>query len=194
MESKRVQDTKQRIKNAFLELYKQKRIEKISIKEITEKAHINRGTFYVYYIDIYDLQEKVENEAIDQIKKHALPVIRALIMNKKIDTGVLPKEFFYGEQAMLELFFGERAELRAVKKLKKIMQETVMEMFDLQNGIDDLGKVKLKYALEYVSSAQLGMIGYWFKNNMDLPIEELGKIIEKINQNGVITYISKELK
>jgi len=67
-------------------------------------------------------------------------------------------------------------------------------MFELQDGIDDLGKVKLKYALEYVSSAQLGMIGYWFKNNMELPIEELGKIIEKINQNGVITYISKELK
>nr|WP_315023511.1 TetR/AcrR family transcriptional regulator [uncultured Aminipila sp.] len=194
MESKRVQDTKQKIKDAFLELYKQKRIEKISIKEITEKAHINRGTFYVYYIDIYDLQEKVENDAIEQIKKHALPVIKALIMNKKIDMGVLPKEFFYGEQAMLELFFGESAEIRAIKKLKKIMQETVMEMFDLQNGIDDLGKVKLKYALEYVSSAQLGIVGYWFKNNMELPMEELGKIVEKINQNGVITYISKELK
>lgn len=194
MESKRVQGTKQKIKDAFLELYKQKRIEKISIKEITEKAHINRGTFYVYYIDIYDLQEKVEDDAIEQIKKHALPVIRALIMNKKIDMEVLPKEFFYGEQAMLELFFGESAEIRTIKKLKKIMQETVIEMFELQNGIDDLGKVKLKYALEYVSSAQLGMMGYWFKNNMELPMEELGKIIERINQNGVIPYISKELK
>lgn len=193
-ESKRVRETKQRIKDAFLELYRQKRIERISIKEITEKANINRGTFYVYYIDIYDLQEKVEDDAIEQIKEHALPVIKALIMNKKIDMDVLPTEFFYGEKAMLELFFGESAEIRAIKKLKKIMQETVIEMFELQNGIDDLGKVKLKYALEYVSSAQLGMMGYWFKNNMELPMEELGKIIEKINQNGVIPYISKELK
>lgn len=194
MESNRVRETKKKIKDAFLELYKQKRIEKISIKEITAKAQINRGTFYVYYIDIYDLQEKIEDEAIEEIKKHAVPVIKTLLMNKKLDVEMMPKEFFYEEHAMLELFFGESAEIRAVKKLKKLMRENIIETLELKNDKDTIERVKLKYALEYITSAQLGIIGYWFRDKMGLPMEELGEIIEKINLNGAITYLTDEIK
>ena len=38
--SQRVIETKERIKNAFFELYAKKKIERISIKEITDKAEI----------------------------------------------------------------------------------------------------------------------------------------------------------
>ncbi|WP_164914428.1 TetR/AcrR family transcriptional regulator [Aminipila luticellarii] len=194
MDSKRVQETKGKIRDAFLELYKQKRMEKISIKEITDKAGINRGTFYVYYTDIYDLKEKVEAEAIERIREHAIPVVRGLIRSQKIDMKLLPKEFFYEEQSILELFFGESAEINSVNKLKKIMQDTVTEMFGLKKDVVDWEKSSLKYALEYVSAAQLGVIGYWFRHKMELPMEELGKRLEEINLTGCITYMIKELK
>ncbi len=194
MESKQVQETKRKIKNAYLELYRKKRIEQISIKEITERAGLNRGTFYVYFADIYDLQDKIEEEAMEEIRKHALPVIKTLMLNKKLNTEILPKEFFLKEQAILELFFGDRAEGKTVNKLKKIMQEAVMEVLGLKEGIADSEKVKLTYALEYVSSAQLGLMGYWFKNRMELPMEELGEMMEKINLTGVITYLFNDIK
>ncbi|WP_312094602.1 TetR/AcrR family transcriptional regulator [Aminipila sp.] len=194
MESKQVQETKRKIKNAYLELYRKKRIEQISIKEITERAELNRGTFYVYFADIYDLRDKIEEEAMEEIRKHALPVIKTLMLNKKLNTEILPKEFFLKEQAILELFFGDRAEAKTVNKLKKIMQEAVMEILGLREGIADSEKVKLNYALEYVSSGQLGLMGYWFKNRMELPMEELGEMMGKINLTGVITYLFNDIK
>jgi len=66
-ESQRVFETKERIRDAFFELYGMKKIERISIKEITDKAQLNRGTFYVYYKDIYDLLEKTEDELIEEL-------------------------------------------------------------------------------------------------------------------------------
>ena len=61
-------NTKNKIKMAFLDLYKEKNIEKISIKEITDAANIYRGTFYYYFDDIYFLLNELENDFFDEIK------------------------------------------------------------------------------------------------------------------------------
>lgn len=47
--------TKQAIKQAFLDLTKEKPINKITIAELSQQADIGRGTFYTHYEDIYDL-------------------------------------------------------------------------------------------------------------------------------------------
>jgi len=62
-----VQKTLKNIKDAFYQLRKKKPIEKISVKELSEMAMINKATFYLHYRDVYDLSEKLENELISQI-------------------------------------------------------------------------------------------------------------------------------
>lgn len=43
--------------NAFLELRSKKALEKITVRELCEKAEINKSTFYTHFRDIYDLSE-----------------------------------------------------------------------------------------------------------------------------------------
>ena len=61
---RRVKYTKKIIKETTLSLLKEKDISKITISEICTLADINRATFYRYYLDIYDLLEKIEEEFI----------------------------------------------------------------------------------------------------------------------------------
>lgn len=56
--------TKQAIKQAFLDLTKEKPINKITIAELSQQADIGRGTFYTHYEDIYDLRSKIIEESI----------------------------------------------------------------------------------------------------------------------------------
>ncbi|MBR2108858.1 MAG: TetR/AcrR family transcriptional regulator [Ruminococcus sp.] len=63
----RVKKTKKNIREAFYQLRKKKPIEKISVKELSEMAIINKATFYLHYKDVYDLSEKLENELISTI-------------------------------------------------------------------------------------------------------------------------------
>lgn len=65
----RTQKTKRSIYNAFIELRSKKPLEKITVKELCEKAQINKSTFYVYYSDVYDLSDKIEDEVISEIMK-----------------------------------------------------------------------------------------------------------------------------
>ena len=65
----RVQKTKSSIKTAFLELREQKPLERITVKELAEKAMINKATFYTHYKDIYDLQDQLEDEVVINVIK-----------------------------------------------------------------------------------------------------------------------------
>ena len=63
----RIEKTKRSIKNAFIELRSRKSLERITVKEVCEKAEINKSTFYSHYQDIYDLSDKLETEVVESI-------------------------------------------------------------------------------------------------------------------------------
>ncbi|MFV0515894.1 MAG: TetR/AcrR family transcriptional regulator [Aminipila sp.] len=189
MYQERAMDTKNKIKRAFLELHKCKRIEKISIKEITTIAGVNRGTFYAHYLDIYDLQEKIENEIMLGFKDNVIPMIRELIINGNLNYNLLPKDFFYNNKDVVELFLGEAAEPRAIKKLKDFLKSNVLTVLDCSDKLSKEEKRNLDYVLEYVSSAQMAIVGMWFRNNMEIPMDELATVVQKISMEGPITYL-----
>lgn len=63
----RVKKTLKNIKESFYQLRKKKPIEKISVKELSEKAMINKATFYLHYKDVYDLSDRLKNEMISAV-------------------------------------------------------------------------------------------------------------------------------
>lgn len=66
MRKKEISDqTKENLKNTFWKLYTKKEIDKITVKELCDKAGYNRGTFYLYYKDIYDIFNQIEKELLD---------------------------------------------------------------------------------------------------------------------------------
>ncbi|HHV12605.1 MAG TPA: TetR family transcriptional regulator [Clostridiales bacterium] len=69
---RRVRYTKQLIKDMFLELLLEKPSHKITVKELCERADINRTTFYSHYEGIYSLAEELEMESIAEIKQRLL--------------------------------------------------------------------------------------------------------------------------
>ena len=51
----RVIKTRERIEDALLQLLETKPLEKITVTELARVAMINKGTFYLHYLDIFDL-------------------------------------------------------------------------------------------------------------------------------------------
>lgn len=65
----RVRYTRMRIREAFLECLAKKPVSGITVKEICERAEINRATFYKHYADPFDLLERLEDEAMEEMEK-----------------------------------------------------------------------------------------------------------------------------
>ena len=71
-ESGRVRMTKQMLRRAFTQLLMEKPIQNITVRELCEKAQVNRGTFYVHYSDIYALMEAIEEQMVAELAAQLL--------------------------------------------------------------------------------------------------------------------------
>ena len=67
-QDRRIKRTKMLLQNALVDLMLEKAVGKISVKELTQKADVNRSTFYLHYLDIYDMLEQMENEFVETIQ------------------------------------------------------------------------------------------------------------------------------
>ena len=63
----RVTKTRRPIKAAFLELVQAKPGQKITVTELAKRAEISKGTFYLHYLDIYNLYNQMVEEAVAKI-------------------------------------------------------------------------------------------------------------------------------
>ncbi len=70
IENQRVRLSKHLLQEGLISLLVGKSIHKISVREICEKAQINRTTFYKYYGSQYDLLRDIENDVLSQIEDY----------------------------------------------------------------------------------------------------------------------------
>lgn len=77
----RVRYTRKVIQDAFLDILKEKPISRITVKEVCDKAEINRGTFYKHYQDCYDLLDKIGEEGLRDGMREPPDEIAALIID-----------------------------------------------------------------------------------------------------------------
>lgn len=55
---RRVRKTKAQLLQSLMTLMQEKDIKDISVKELSDLADINRGTFYLHYRDVYDMLDR----------------------------------------------------------------------------------------------------------------------------------------
>ena len=71
----RIRRTRRYIKDSFMDLLSEKNFKSITVREITERAEVNRATFYAHYEDKYALlHETLRTIFHDELEQRALNV------------------------------------------------------------------------------------------------------------------------
>ncbi|MDQ6422737.1 TetR/AcrR family transcriptional regulator C-terminal domain-containing protein [Paenibacillus sp. LHD-117] len=188
---RRVLRTKRVIRDAFTELMEEKGFDGITVKDLTEKADINRGTFYIHYRDKYDLLEQSQSEIIMEIESLAAAGFLSATQGdwerfKKGEAFPLPfvqKLFQYLQEnaSFMRVVLGPKGDPSFQKRLKEVIRNRAEPILTTFGG-DML--VPVHYLTAYVSSAHLGVIQSWLDNGMDLPPEEMADILAKLTLLG----------
>jgi len=177
-----------RIIDAFMTIYADRPIEKISIKSITDLAGLNRGTFYLHYLDIYDLLENIEAKYHDISKYIATYSVDALFSNKNLGDALPSKEFYSTNLKYYKILLCMDRKSNLPQMIKKELKEAFRSKYDITNGNDtDLNE----YALEYISSAQVATIIHWIKKDMIIPLKEISELMQSLTTNGVLEYFER---
>lgn len=175
--------TKQNLIDAFWSLYCEKRIEKITVKDITQKAGYNRGTFYEYFVDVYDVLEQIEQSLIPTLDE--LPPISMPSQNMGMPFDMFLKLYEQNSKYYCVLF-GDNGDPAFASKIKNSIKPLIMKAV---LGDIDRYDIELDFILEYTLSAMIGIMSYWFRQNKVLPAEDLIAIMYKLMQNDVMNEL-----
>lgn len=179
--------TREKLMEAFWQLYEKKRIENITIKEITQKAGYNRGTFYEYFLDVYDILEKIEDKIIPNIKD--LPPTEAPATSQQ-DSLKEIISFYQKNAGYLTTLLSDKGDPAFLNKLKNHIKPRIKSEL-INKGVSD--GFELDYALEYTLQGLLGVLNHWFQNNDEKkPIDELVILMYKLMNQGPMNYLIKK--
>lgn len=184
--SKRIEitaQTKQNLIDAFWSLYCENRIEKITVKDITNKAGYNRGTFYEYFTDVYDVLEQIENTLIPSLDELPPVTTPAGSFGMPMDTFF---DLYKQNSKYYSILLGEGGDPAFASKLKNSIKPVIMQFLDNNPNVD---RKELDYILEYTLSAMIGIMSYWFKQSEPLSNEKMHELIYRLMEQGVIKQL-----
>lgn len=177
--------TKRLIKNALAELIEEKGFNDISITDLTTRADLNRGTFYLHYMDKYDLLEQCENEFLQEMQERIVTNdYMKLFTIDNIDepfpfmTGIF--EYFKDNAALVKALLGPKGDAVFQNKLKKFIETSLFEKTLIKNFRKDDILIPKEYFISYVLSAHLGVIQQWLEDGMGRSPEDMALILSKM--------------
>ncbi|PFH89061.1 TetR/AcrR family transcriptional regulator [Bacillus sp. AFS088145] len=174
----KVAKTKKLIKETLLDLIEEKGFEAISVRDITLKAGLNRGTFYLHYRDKYDLMEKSQNEILEGLQDRLI-FIRPKEMNEFYSNDIVYPpilnvyHYLKENQRFIKILISTKGDPAFPKKMKEHIKETIYEkLVDLLEE-EYMIEIPHEYTTAFISSAFFGLLDQWLEKEEPITPEEM---------------------
>ncbi|HHW48765.1 MAG TPA: TetR/AcrR family transcriptional regulator [Clostridiaceae bacterium] len=182
---RRVKYTKMVLKESFIDLLEKKDISQITIKEICEKADINRTTFYAHYTDQYDLLRKIENEFLDNVRACLAELDQE---NNNVDPVVLAEKIFeyIKENAKLcKLLLSERGGLNFQKQVMVMVYDPIINELTSNNKVS---MEDAEYVYSFAVTGCVGIVQKWLNEDMKKSARYMAEMAIKLTM-GLINLL-----
>jgi AcrR family transcriptional regulator len=183
----RVTKTLEAIRNALIQLMEEKGFEAVTIKDITEKARINRSTFYAHYQDKYHCLSSHESEFMagitDIAKRHA--AIRNTF-GDSLPIAIDIFQYFYRNRDFLRVLLSPKGDPAFQSRLKQTMWEQLYERTAASPARAKRMPISPEYVASYVSGAHLSVIQYWLDNGCKESPEVMARTLSLLTVKGPV--------
>lgn len=170
------------LKDSLLDLLKQKQFSAITVKEVCERADINRSTFYAHYADLYALLEEIEDEIINDMTMY----LSTYNFNEAKDAQSMTEkliEYFVVKQDELQVLLNENGETSFQKRVMEVVHPLIMEKWMKFNHLD---QETTAYISTFIITGSVQVIKTWLINGMEKPPKAMAELINNLINNGVV--------
>ncbi len=159
--------TRRVLKEALLKMLEDRHLEDVTVKEICERADVNRTTFYRNFTDVYDLFEQTERELTEE----------AFASGNMASDRYALLDVVYANQAFYREFF--RAHLRSplVEQTVEALGDEMRQELKRRGSYDERSfDVFYRYNVHGV----VGVIGDWLEDGCRQSPQELGELLYSV--------------
>lgn len=200
-QDRRTIQTKAQITDALIQLIHEKGFNNLNVTDLTRAAGIGRGTFYIHYLDKFDLLNKIEAQLMDEIQQVLNNVIPEELSVRSNADSEVPSElliktldYFYQNSKLLSALLSPDGDPYLIDKIKEMFRNLIKESFHASSDdIEFNPNIPRDYIMEIILDRLMSIVVYWMsKEDLESP-EEIAKIIkltQHISPNELV-YIKK---
>lgn len=175
------------LKNALMDLLSEKgSVTKISVRELCERADLNRSTFYAHYSEPKELLEEVEAALLDATREHLQRI------GAENDVGA--------HRYLLSFLIYIKENDKPFRTLlidagdpefrSKFMQQSIIQF--VENLNISFPKDQEQYIYSYILNGSTGVIIQWMRSDYSIDENALVDLLFFINQSALENLATKK--
>ncbi|MBQ1820596.1 MAG: TetR/AcrR family transcriptional regulator [Clostridia bacterium] len=178
----RVNTTKKLLREALMEMLKDKPLRSITVKEICGRAGLNRGTFYAHYSDVFDLMAQIEAE----MEAGFLAALTPVLTDERMSPPRVTKKVFQCLEQNADLCRvtigpnGDRAfAIRVIGKGREHCETSCRRLYP------NADPRNIKTYFTFVTGGCIALMERWLREGMKDSSDVLAEAAERIMECGI---------
>ena len=163
----RVRYTKKVIRDCFLELLRDKELDKITVTELCSNAQINRATFYKYYDNPHDLLKKLEQEQLDHLAQR----VRVEAKKRPFSYLHVILSDILDNRDLYLMIFEKSGDDSFRRQILDVCYEENMEV--IRETFPALSPARQEWLYYFVAEGCNGILQRWLEDGEKQPAEEM---------------------
>jgi AcrR family transcriptional regulator len=190
-EDLRVRRTRKMLQEALIELTIEKGFAAVTVQDISERAMVNRSTFYRHYVDKYELLKQYLDEVYAMVSPDS-------DNTEKIDhkPGEPPPglvNLLRHVQSLGDFYrvmLGQNGDQVFTQYFRQVIEKRFR--FLISNyGTSDPNTPPLDMKLNYISCADVGVILWWLENDQPFTVEQLAMWLSQLTSASAALVFEK---
>lgn len=175
------------LKNALMDLLSEKgSVTKISVRELCERADLNRSTFYAHYSEPKELLEEVEAALLDATREH----LQRIGAENDIGAHRYLLSFLIYIKENDKPFRTLLIDAGDPEFRSKFMQQSIIQF--VENLNISFPKDQEQYIYSYILNGSTGVIIQWMRSDYSIDENALVDLLFFINQSALENLATKK--
>lgn len=184
-EDRRVKRTKRVLRECLFELLENSTIDEITVKELTERADVNRSTFYFYYKDINDMMMQIQNDIFEVFEETVIAPQASFVTVEDFTEYLLRFLQFCKEyEDICKFVVSNDPNNFLSNKIQKTLLEHVPDSHKVFPREDPR-----RYLTCFAVSAMWETILHWMYDGMTVPADEMAVFLAQVYFYGGRTIL-----
>jgi len=190
---RRVQRTRQLLKDSLIELLSEKKYDDITVQNILDKANLGRATFYLHFQGKEDLLFNSVEEVVHSLVWHIEIPDNEITKNqgKRVILNTQPLFFHALKQSDLhKTLLMERGMDMTLKMIRDHLCLHIQDKLENIRNCELLPNVPISLISNFLASSLLTLLLWWFESKMAYSPETMDEMYQQLTMPGVMLALN----
>ena len=173
---RRVKRTQQSLVHALISLTLERGYAEVSIRDITQRAHVGYATFFRHYVD----KEALLHEVLARVFAELAQLLPLPSRATPFEIGEPLFRYVQQHEQLVRVLLNSGESSFLVQSVVEMSTQCAYENGQVPNEHEDCndfnGCVPLEIALYHIVNSTVGLITWWLEHDMPYTPEQMGKI------------------